>query len=438
MKTNLPIDALSIQLEKLSDLIQTRLISEKEGLNIKKFKLPKKDKSPYATFLRSKKLTVNEHVILLLALIPHIRPDFFYHLLEAHQSKDATLPQMGGVKDESQQYFLPTGETAMFLLAGYNLSKRLEIQKIFSSQHFFAKNGILSLETTRDGNPKFSGKIILDEEYVDLFTMGEANIPSFSMNFPAIEITTKLDHEDLVLNSKTANQIIEINRWLDHKDKLMIDWGMGQKLKPGYSALFYGPSGTGKTLTAGLLGKRKGKELKVFRIDLTMVISKYIGETEKNLKKLFDKAQNKDWILFFDEADSLFGKGKEVKGADDRFANQVVSFFLQKVENYPGLVILSSNFKNNIDDAFIRQFNSIIHFPKPNARERLSLWHKAFPKEVKLAKEIDLESLAKTYELTGANILNVVQYASLIALSKKTNTIDLKHVLAGIKKELKK
>ena len=149
--------------------------------------------------------------------------------------------------------------------------------------------------------------------------------------------------------------------------------------------LFHGPPGTGKTLTAGLLGKIAQKD--VYRIDLSMVISKYIGETEKNLARLFDKAERKDWILFFDEADSLFGKRGQVKDAHDKYANQEVSYLLQRVEAYNGLVILASNFKNNIDEAFLRRFQSIIYFPLP-AKEELELglgWRVSWPKDQNLS-----------------------------------------------------
>src|SRR5690606_11585436 len=129
-------------------------------------------------------------------------------------------------------------------------------------------------------------------------------------------------------------------------------WDMRQLIKPGYRTLFYGPPGTGKTLTAMLLGKEFQRN--VFRIDLSQVVSKYIGETEKNLEKIFQRAANKEWILFFDEADALFGKRTSVKDAHDRYANQEVSYLLQRVEDFPGLVILASNYKNNIDKAFVR------------------------------------------------------------------------------------
>src|SRR6185436_18277436 len=134
---------------------------------------------------------------------------------------------------------------------------------------------------------------------------------------------------DLVLHPNTFKHIREIENWLLYNDTLW-QWGIGKKLKPGYRALFHGPPGTGKTLTATLLGKYTGRP--VFRIDLSRVVSKYIGETEKNLASLFDKAEHKDWILFFDEADALFGKRTEIRDAHDKYANQEVSYLLQRIE----------------------------------------------------------------------------------------------------------
>jgi SpoVK/Ycf46/Vps4 family AAA+-type ATPase len=160
---------------------------------------------------------------------------------------------------------------------------------------------------------------------------------------------------------------------------------MGKQIAPVYRALFYGPSGTGKTLTATLLGKEFSRE--VYRVDLSQVISKYIGETEKNLEKIFVQAENKNWILLFDEADALFGKRTQTKSSNDKYANQEVSYLLQRVENFNGLIVLASNFKNNIDDAFLRRFNSIINFTKPNVEERLELWTKALPKNATIKKQ---------------------------------------------------
>ena len=211
---------------------------------------------------------------------------------------------------------------------------------------------------------------------------------------------------------------------------------MNKRLKAGYRALFYGPPGTGKTLTASLLGKRTKRD--VYRIDLSTVVSKYIGETEKNLASLFDKAQHKDWILFFDEADSLFGKRTNVRDAHDKYANQEVSYLLQRIEDHAGLVILASNFRNNIDEAFTRRFQSIIYFPMPQAAERLDLWKNAFPEQVQLDNTVDLKQLADAYEVSGATIMNVVQFCCLQALAQKTQEISFDQIKKGIQRELVK
>ena len=217
--------------------------------------------------------------------------------------------------------------------------------------------------------------------------------------------------------------------------KLLKDEVLSRKVKPGYRVLFYGPPGTGKTLTASLLGKQFEKD--VYRIDLSLVVSKYIGETEKNLEKIFSKTENKNWI-FFDEADALFGKRTNVQNSHDRYANQEVSCLLQTIEDFPGLLILASNFKSNLDTAFVRRFHSIIHFPPPNATERLTLWQKTFPAGIKPEPAIDLAMLADKYELTGASILNVVHYAALRSISQGDKLLRNENIMEGIRKEFRK
>jgi SpoVK/Ycf46/Vps4 family AAA+-type ATPase len=206
----------------------------------------------------------------------------------------------------------------------------------------------------------------------------------------------------------------------------MEKFGMKHKLKQGYRALFYGPPGTGKTFTAKILGHELNKE--VFKIDLSMVVSKYIGETEKNLELLFARAENKDWILFFDEADALFGKRTNVRDAHDKYANQEVSYLLQRIEDYNGLIILATNMKNNMDDSFVRRFNSILKFPFPDQSQRVLIWQKALPKNALyvrrmvsvngdvVTEEANIPEAVKKYELSGGNIINVVHYAGIKAV----------------------
>lgn len=208
---------------------------------------------------------------------------------------------------------------------------------------------------------------------------------------------------------------------------------MGKKIKPGYRALFYGTPGTGKTLTATPLGKHTGKD--VFRIDLSRVVSKYIGETEKNLSRLFDKAENKNWILFFDEADALFGKRTDIRDAHDKYANQEVAYLLQRIESYNGLVILASNQRGNIDDAFAGRLQSIIQFPMPRPEERYEIWQKTFPSQISIADDIDWHQIAVRHELTGAGILNVAHFCAIDVLARQSTRLLLKDLEAAIQRE---
>src|SRR5690606_40003499 len=178
--------------------------------------------------------------------------------------------------------------------------------------------------------------------------------------------------------------------------------------------------------------------LDVYRIDLSMVVSKYIGETEKNLANVFDLAENKNWILFFDEADALFGKRTATKDSKDRYANQEISYLLQRVEDFPGLVILATNLKANIDDAFARRFQASIYFPMPDAVQRLRLWQGLFPDSRRLAADVDLVRLADEHELSGGALTNVARYAAICAIREKRDTITQADLIQGIGRELVK
>jgi SpoVK/Ycf46/Vps4 family AAA+-type ATPase len=292
------------------------------------------------------------------------------------------------------------------------------------------------MEAVKIGEPRLSGKLVMDPEYVEILTTGKISLPTLSINFPAEHLQSEMTWEDLVLPDQVWHQVNELQTWLKHKETLHTEWDLGRKLKPGYRALFYGSPGTGKTITATLLAKYTGKE--VFRIDLSMIVSKYIGETEKNLSVLFDKAENKDWILFFDEADAIFGKRTGVRDAHDKYANQEVSYLLQRIESYNGLVILASNFRNNIDTAFIRRFNAIIYFPAPKAEDRLALWQKSIPENLQMGKDLILKDIADGFELTGSHIINIIQYISLISLETKNSILTKELMVKGIRRELEK
>ena len=274
------------------------------------------------------------------------------------------------------------------------------------------------------------------EELIDMLLFDRPFEPGHSSGFPAKKLSTNRSWDDLVLDELTAIQVDEIRLWVEFGERVRTEWGLKDKLRPGYRALFYGPPGSGKTFTASLLGKRTGKE--VYRIDLSSVVSKYIGETEKNLGKVFSIAEGKEWILFFDEADALFGKRTGIKDSHDRYANQEVSYLLQRIEDYPGLVVLSTNQRINIDDAFARRFQSSIKFPMPNAEQRKRLWLSAFSDKTSFEEGLDWDDISCKYELTGGSIMNVVQFASVLSMSRGENVIRSKDILLGIRRELTK
>ena len=375
-------------------------------------------------------------LLLTIALIPHIKPNFYTSILQELMPQGGEFHEFGGVKGKNFRGILPTGETAQYILAGDNIKERLKIASIIKDDSFLAKDGILYIETVPKGEPFMSGRLILDSEWLERITTGRVALPRFSPSFPAEQLQTSMEWDDLILPKNTSVQLQELLAWIEHRDTLSEHKTLQKHLKPGYRVLFHGPPGTGKTLTASLLGKVTGRP--VFRVDLSMVVSKYIGETEKNLATLFDKAANKDWILFFDEADALFGKRTEIRDARDKFANQESAFLLQKVEAFPGLVILASNFKKNMDEAFARRFQSIIYFPSPDAEHRLLLWKSIIPKQLKLTKEIDLKKIADTYEFSGSNIVNIIHYCSLQVLDKKLKRLTQELLINGIRREYRK
>jgi hypothetical protein len=394
------------------------------------------DESPFSQFIINHLPNNEEYLLLVLSLVPSVDPNFFTRIIKNHLPEGGDFPDFGGARGLNHRGILPTGETAQFILAGNDLAKRLEVQRLFTSDHWFYQEGILRLETMPEGEPAMSGRILMDAEWVEHLTLGRISPPRFGAQFPAARLHTEMEWTDLVLPLNTMRQIQEIQAWVQHAHTLSYTWGMAKRIKPGFRALFYGPPGTGKTLTATLLGKYTGKE--VYRIDLSLVVSKFIGETEKNLSTLFDKAQNKNWILFFDEADALFGKRTDVRDAHDKYANQEVSYLLQKIEDFPGLSILASNFRSNIDDAFIRRFQTIIYFPLPKAEERLLLWQRAMPQALAFAPDVNLPTLAQQYELTGSNIVNIIQYCCFQLLADGEQILTQDRIVSGIKRELVK
>jgi hypothetical protein len=396
----------------------------------------KPEDSVYAQIVNYYNLSFEERVVLLLALAPHVQPHLLDVFFVKNSSFDRVFTEFGGIKGQNFNGFLPTGETAAFILAASDLEKRFSLLRIFNESHLFRKHNILKLVSAHAEEPLLSGAIQISIEYLSFFTSGLAHQPDYGPGFPAKRIYTNLEWTDLVLSDNIMKEVEEIEEWIIHGDTLLNDWDMKRTVKPGYRALFYGPPGTGKTLTASLLGKSTG--LEVYRIDLSMIVSKYIGETEKNLANVFDQAENKNWILFFDEADALFGKRTQTSSSNDRHANQEVSYLLQRIEDFPGIIILATNLKANLDDAFSRRFQAMIYFAQPDAEQRLKLWKLSISDKAVLEDKLNLEEIAEKYELTGGTIINIVRYAALKAIKRGNNILLNADFIESIRRELGK
>ena len=270
----------------------------------------------------------------------------------------------------------------------------------------------------------------------DLFAVCRQQLSRELRGFAQV-VETPLGWDDLILPAPVKGQIVALEAWVRHRHTVLRDWGFGRKTAAhgGLSALFSGPSGAGKSLSAAILGQSLG--LDVYRVDLSAVVSKYIGETEKNLERIFTLATAANAILFFDEADALFGKRSEVQDAHDRYANIEVSYLLQRMETYPGLAILTTNFRQNIDAAFLRRFQVVIEFPFPAAEERAALWRALLPPEAPLAAGVDLPFLAGQFALTGGNIRNCA-LAAAFAAAAAGQPIGMSHLARAVAAEMEK
>ena len=386
--------------------------------------------SPYAHFLETHNMNFEDRILLMLAWIPYLKPQLFDCFQVKNSDTGLRFSEFGCIENDKDGSIHPTLATALFILAGDDINSRIELAAYFTRHPFFATS--LFFHKDESGGPSFSNWIIsVSQEYLDRLIFNRTFIPDNFSTFPATHISTSRTWDELVLDKTTMQQIEEIKIWVKYGNEIREKWKLDDKLKPGYRALFYGPSGCGKTFTASLLGKATGKE--VYCIDLSMVVSKYIGETEKNLSKVFEIAEDKEWILFFDEADALFGKRTGLKDAHDRYANQEVAYLLQRIENYRGLVILSTNLKSNLDDAFARRFQSMVRFSLPDAQQRERLWRETFSKETQFDPSVDIKTISAKYELTGGSILNVVQYCSMLSMSRDERIIRNEDILEGIR-----
>lgn len=253
----------------------------------------------------------------------------------------------------------------------------------------------------------------------------------------ARKITPHFNWNDIILPSDRQEQMRDICNFVKYRNRVHSDWGFSGKLSlgKGINVLFAGPSGTGKTMAAEIIGGEL--DLDIFKIDISTVVSKYVGETEKNLAHIFREAETSNAILFFDEADALFGKRSEIKDSHDRYANIETAYLLQRMEEYEGVVILATNLRKNMDEAFVRRLNFAIDFPFPGEQDRLRIWEKIWPSETPVDPKLDLHHLARQFEINGGNIRNIALAAAFYAADDSC-IIDMDQLLRATKREYQK
>lgn len=253
----------------------------------------------------------------------------------------------------------------------------------------------------------------------------------------AHKVTSKYRWDDIVLPLDRTEQLREICNHVKYRDRVYSEWGFDRKLAmgKGLCVLFAGPSGTGKTMAADIIAGELGLDL--YKIDLSTVVSKYIGETEKNLSRIFDEAETSNAILFFDEADALFGKRSEVKDSHDRYANIETGYLLQRMEEHEGMVVLASNFRKNMDEAFVRRLHFTVEFPLPTEEDRRRIWESVWPEAMPRDPKLDLGFLARRFQVTGGNIRNIALSAAFLA-ADDNGVVGMQHLVRATQREYQK
>ncbi|WP_372700036.1 ATP-binding protein [Arthrobacter sp. JSM 101049] len=372
---------------------------------------------PLATLIASTGLTSAEAITLVAALAPAIDERFAVRY--------GALTDRPGVTGF-------TGEVARNLV-GRSFADRLDATLMLAPQGLLRTSGLLELDPPGD----LAGRLHPGAD-LTAWLLGLPPVPpTATADFPARPLTTVHTLDDVVLPAGARRRVTALAGRIAQRSTVVDDWGFGthHDNASGLLALFHGPPGTGKTMTAAALAASAG--LPAYVIDLSALVSKYIGETEKALARVFDRAARDGSILVFDEADAVFGARTEIGDAHDRYANQEVSYLLTRIEEHPGIVVLTSNILANIDAAFQRRIHVMIEFPEPGPGERQRLWSSVAPPELPLDPDIDRAALAQRYRLTGAQIRDATLDAAYLAAADG-RVVTTEHLLEGIRRQYEK
>jgi hypothetical protein len=317
----------------------------------------------------------------------------------------------------------------------YSLADNIDLDK-FSENFRFTPGQIKSAlklgESISVWNQSENGLMGKEELYNSCYAQSNKKLGTLASRIKAL-YTMKM----LVLPEEQMEQMQEICNQVKYRSLVYEKWGFEKRLSlgKGLNILFSGPPGSGKTMAAEVIANEIG--LEIYKIDVSQVVSKYIGETEKNLEQVFTEAETSNAILFFDEADALFGKRSEVKDAHDRYANVEIGYLLQRMEEYNGIVILATNLNQNIDEAFLRRLHFNVTFPFPDKEQRKSIWQGIFPTSAPVDKDLDYDFLADKFVLAGGNIKNIALNAAFYA-AHASSSISIRDIMLAAKREYKK
>jgi hypothetical protein len=429
--TAVPVPATELRaaLEILHTLIQVRIEERRTGPDGHRISiddaagegLPDRRRfgrvGPLGRLIAAAGLTDAEAVVLLAAVAPYADERFAVRYGELTDRPGVTAL---------------TGEVAR-TLAARTFRGRLDATAMLSAQGPLRAHGLLALDPPDD----LSGVLRPDPALVAWVLGLPPEARTASADFPARPLTTVHTLADVVLPAAARARIDDLEARIAHRHMVVQDWGFGayHDHAAGLIALFHGPPGTGKTMTAAAIAASAG--IPAYLIDLSALVSKYIGETEKALAKVFDRAAREHCILVFDEADAIFGARTEVNDAHDRYANQEVSYLLSRIEAHEGIVILTTNLLANIDTAFQRRIQVMVEFPEPGPGERERLWAAVAPPQLPVAADLDLAALAQHYPLTGAQIRDATLDAAYLAAADG-QVVTSEHLVTGIRRQYEK
>lgn len=390
----------------------------------------------YGESVISNQLTDADRVLLNLALAANFAPESLIALAEAAMQKEWNL-FIGGVFRNGQAVFYPTVRTAVFLLAGKHYAYRAMYAGYFHLQHRLFLSGLILAETEKETDNFLNAELRFNDQFLNTFLTGQPPRLDGGQGFPARRSKHTHTLSDVVLSDDTRQEIEKLRRFTRHMKQL---WEINtrNRYRNNFISIFSGEPGTGKSHTADALGNEFG--LPVYKVNFAQMVSKYIGETEKNLEKVFDRFDRQPCILFFDEAEAVFSKRNEVKDSHDQHANNLQSYLLQKIEEFAGIIILATNVQQlsqYFDKAFQRRIRLIATFNFPDYAERKQLWARALEPPYSFEDGL-IDTLAKNYQLTGGGIYNVVSDALLEAMDKQTQRITFDMLETAMKDEFKK